>query len=76
MTTTKAKTNEIDNYVAGFPKDTQKYMEELRAIIKKAVPEAEEVISYQIPAYMYHGILVYFAAYKYHIGFYPTPVWD
>ena len=61
----------IDEYIAGFPLETQKYLEEIRTTIKKTVPEATEVISYQMPAFKYYGILVYFAAYKNHIGFYP-----
>jgi len=73
MNTKTAKINDIDKYIAGFPKDTQKLLEQLRATIMKAAPKAEEVISYQMPAYKYHGMLVYFAAYENHIGFYPTP---
>ncbi|MCW3092167.1 MAG: hypothetical protein JWP81_3236 [Ferruginibacter sp.] len=64
--------NNIDEYIAGFPEQTRKLLEQLRATIKKAAPEAEEIISYQMPAYKYHGMLVYFAGYKNHIGFYPT----
>ena len=45
----------------------------MRQAIKKAAPGAEELISYQMPAYKYHGVLVYFAGYKNHIGFYATP---
>jgi uncharacterized protein YdhG (YjbR/CyaY superfamily) len=48
-------------------------LEQLRSTIKKTVPDAEEVISYKMPAYKLHGILVYFAGNKHHIGFYPTP---
>lgn len=66
------KLNHIDKYIASFPSDTREIMERIRVTIKKAAPEAEEVISYQIPAYKYYGMLVYFAAYKKHIGFYPT----
>jgi uncharacterized protein YdhG (YjbR/CyaY superfamily) len=62
----------IDMYIAEFPKETQLILEEFRATIQNAAPEAEEIISYQMPAFKYHGILVYFAAYKNHIGFYPT----
>jgi uncharacterized protein YdhG (YjbR/CyaY superfamily) len=73
METKKAMPKNIDEYIATFPKDVQKILEELRTTIRKAAPEAEEVISYQMPAFKYHGMLVYFAAYKKHIGFYPTP---
>ena len=70
MSTPKAK--DIDEYIAGFPPEVQLMLEELRATIKKAASEAQETISYQMPAFAFHGILVYFAAYKNHIGFYPT----
>jgi uncharacterized protein YdhG (YjbR/CyaY superfamily) len=62
----------VDEYIAAFPEETQKLLSQMRNTIKKAAPEAEEVISYQMPAYKYHGIVVYFAGYKKHIGFYPT----
>ncbi|GEO11284.1 iron chaperone [Segetibacter aerophilus] len=67
------KVNDVDTYIASFPGETRKLLEQVRATIKQAAPEAEEVISYQIPAYKFHGMLVYFAAYEKHIGFYPTP---
>jgi uncharacterized protein YdhG (YjbR/CyaY superfamily) len=73
MKSKTVKINDIDKYLAGFPPDTQKRLQQLRAAIIKAAPDAEEVISYQMPAYKYHGMLVYFAAYENHIGFYPTP---
>lgn len=62
----------IDKYIATFPKEVQKILKELRKTIKAATPGAEERISYQMPAFSLKGILVYFAAYKNHIGFYPT----
>lgn len=62
----------IDEYIAGFPDDIQKLLQKIRAIICKAAPHAEEVISYGMPAYKQHKVLVYFAACKNHIGFYPT----
>jgi uncharacterized protein YdhG (YjbR/CyaY superfamily) len=62
----------VDVYIAGFPFETQEMLHQLRHIIKNIAPEAEEVISYQMPAYKLNGILVYFAGYKNHIGFYPT----
>ena len=64
--------NDIDNYIAGFPKEIQALLEQVRSTIKKAVPKATEVISYQMPAFKLNGILVWFAAYSKHIGFYPT----
>lgn len=63
---------DIDEYIAGFPTDIQLILEQVRTTIKKAVPKAEEVISYKMPAFKLHRILVYFAGHKNHIGFYPT----
>ncbi len=63
---------DIDEYISFHPENVRIQLERLRQAIRKAAPEAEEVISYQMPAYKLHGILVYFAAYKNHIGFYPT----
>jgi uncharacterized protein YdhG (YjbR/CyaY superfamily) len=70
MKTTQA--NNIDEYIAGFPKDVQKQLEEIRATIRKAAPDAEEGISYAIPTFKLSGNLVHFAAFKNHIGFYPA----
>lgn len=61
----------VDEYIAGFPEHTKTMLEKLRATIRKAAPKAEEVISYMMPAYKYHGMLVFFAGYKNHTGFYP-----
>lgn len=63
----------IDDYIAGFPPEIQALLEKIRATIKAAAPEATEAISYQMPTFKLQGILVHFAAYKNHIGFYPTP---
>lgn len=63
----------IDEYIARFPEDVQAIMTRLRAVIKDAAPQAEERISYQMPAFYLNGVLVYFAGFKRHIGFYPTP---
>jgi len=63
----------LDEYIALFPKDIQKKLEELRATIKAAAPDAKEKISYQMPTFDLYGNLVHFAAHKNHIGFYPTP---
>ena len=65
--------NDVDIYIQEFPPVTQKQLYKLRAIIRAAAPDAQEVISYKMPAYKLHGMLVYFAGYKAHIGFYPTP---
>jgi uncharacterized protein YdhG (YjbR/CyaY superfamily) len=71
MISTKPKN--IDEYIIGFPEEIQKILKEIRSTIKKAAPEAEEKISYGMPAFMLNGILVYFAAFKNHIGFYALP---
>ena len=63
--------NGIDTYISGFPGDTQKLLKQLRSTIGKAAPDAEEVISYGMPAFKLHGMLVWFAAHTKHIGFYP-----
>lgn len=65
-------TQNIDEYIADFPKETQLILEQIRATIRKSASEAEETISYRMPAYKQNGVLVYFAACKNHIGFYPT----
>lgn len=64
----------IDEYIAGFPVDIQLILDQVRSTIKQAAPDAEESIGYGMPAYKTHGRpLVYFAAFKNHIGFYATP---
>ena len=71
MTGTKQKYQTIDDYIKTFSKDIQEILQTIRQIIKKAAPEAEEVISYKMPAFKQNGILVWFAAFKNHIGFFP-----
>jgi uncharacterized protein YdhG (YjbR/CyaY superfamily) len=63
--------DDVNEYISGFPPSTQKLLKQLRSTIKKAAPKAEEGISYRMPAYKLSGVLVYFAGYKNHIGFYP-----
>jgi uncharacterized protein YdhG (YjbR/CyaY superfamily) len=65
------KPKNIDEYIAGYPKEIQKLLEQLRATIKKAAPAAEEIISYGMPAFKLNGMLVWLAAHTKHIGFYP-----
>ena len=65
--------NSIENYSKGFPIEIQTVLEKIRVIIRKNAPEAEETIKYGIPTFTMNGNLVHFAAYKNHIGFYPTP---
>jgi uncharacterized protein YdhG (YjbR/CyaY superfamily) len=61
----------VDEYIAGFPEDIQHHLNQVRAAIKKAAPGAIEKISYSMPYYALSGRLLYFAAFKHHIGFYP-----
>jgi uncharacterized protein YdhG (YjbR/CyaY superfamily) len=65
------KPKDIDSYISRFPADVQALLEKVRAAIRQAAPEAKETISYMMPAFKQHGILVYFAAWKEHIGMYP-----
>ena len=72
MTTNRTAKN-IDEYIAGFPKDVQALLEQIRTTVRKAAPDAVEAISYGMPAFKLNGNLVYFAGFKNHIGFYPVP---
>jgi len=62
----------IDQYIATFPTNIQAILQQIRQAIHEAAPDAEETISYQMPAFKQNGVLVYFAAFKDHIGFFPT----
>ena len=74
MTASRKQFGTIDEYIKTFPDDVQSILEKMRQTIKEAAPEAVEVISYQMPAFKLNGRdLVYFAAWKDHIGFYPIP---
>ena len=61
----------IDEYIASFPKEVQGVLQQIKEAIKEAAPEAEETISYNMPAFELNGILVWFGAFKNHVGFYP-----
>ncbi|WP_339291374.1 DUF1801 domain-containing protein [Paenibacillus sp. FSL E2-0201] len=63
----------IDDYISTFSPDIQEILSKIRKVIKEAAPDAKEKISYQMPTFALHGNLVHFAAFKNHIGFYPTP---
>jgi uncharacterized protein YdhG (YjbR/CyaY superfamily) len=65
--------NEIDAYIAGFPKEVQQKLQQIRKTIQAAAPTATETINYGIPTFKLNGNLVHFAGYKAHIGFYPAP---
>ncbi len=68
------KPSNIDEYIAGFPKEVQAILEQVRATIRKVAPDAEEAISYGIPTFKLQKTnLVHFAGFKNHVGFYPTP---
>lgn len=69
----RAVAKDIDKYIGGFPNDIQAILEKIRIAIRKAAPSAEEKIGYGIPTFTLNGNLVHFAAFKKHIGFYPTP---
>jgi len=66
------KPENIDQYIANFPLATQKLLKQIRETVHHAVPDAKEVISYGMPAFKQNKVLVYFAGYAKHIGFYPT----
>ncbi|MEH7417244.1 DUF1801 domain-containing protein [Neobacillus drentensis] len=72
MEKNKVKFQTVDEYIKQFPAEVQDTLQKLRVVIKNAAPEAVETISYQMPAFSLNGALVYFAAWKNHIGFYPT----
>ena len=71
MATKSFKT--VDEYFSSLPKESKGILQRVREAIRQAAPDAEEVISYNIPAFRFHGFLVSYAAHKEHIGFYPTP---
>jgi uncharacterized protein YdhG (YjbR/CyaY superfamily) len=73
MNTSNRKVKDIDEYIRSFPPAIQKILEQLRTIIHKNAPDAEEAISYGMPTFKFNGNLVHFAAFEHHIGFYPTP---
>ena len=72
MKASKKEFKTIDEYIATFPKNVQTILQEIRQAVRDAAPQAEEAISYQMPAFKLYGNLVYFAAFKNHIGFFPT----
>jgi uncharacterized protein YdhG (YjbR/CyaY superfamily) len=72
MAISKIQPKTIDEYISMFPRDVRNRLEKLRKIIKESAGQAEETISYGIPTFKLNGYLVHFAAYRNHIGFYPT----
>ena len=67
------KPSTIDEYIGGFPNNVQEILKKVRTTIQKAAPDAKEKISYSMPAFEQNGIVVYFAAFKNHIGLYALP---
>lgn len=73
MDTDAKQPQTIDEYIADFPPDVQAKLQQIRATIRQTAPELRETIKYQMPTFMLNGNVVHFAAFKNHIGFYPTP---
>jgi uncharacterized protein YdhG (YjbR/CyaY superfamily) len=71
MRATQAKPKSVDDYIAAFSPEVQEILQRIRSTIRNAAPTAQETISYNMPAYTQGGVLVYFAAFKKHIGFFP-----
>lgn len=73
MGASRTAPKDIDEYITRFSDDVRETLEKVRTTIRKAAPDAQETISYQIPTFTLYGNLVHFAAFKKHIGFYPGP---
>lgn len=71
MATPKPKPQTIDEYISGYPEAVQRILQTLRQTIKEVAPDAQETIKYGMPTFVLHGNLVYFGAWKKHIGLYP-----
>ena len=76
MTDKPSSSKAVDEYITAFPADVRKILERIRRTVRKAAPDAEETLSYRIPAFKLNGVLVYFAAFKNHIGLYPPVTGD
>ena len=73
MTSSTATPDTIDAYIAGFPPEVQVVLQQVRATIRAAAPDAIEAITHRIPTFVYGGNLVHFAAFSRHVGLYPAP---
>ena len=73
MSTMRSMAKTIDEYIADYPPHVQEILQKIRGIIREEAPQAQEAIKYAIPTFTLNGNLVHFAAFKQHIGFYPTP---
>lgn len=62
---------DVDEYIRGFAPDVQRILKRVRQVVRKAAPQAQEVISYRMPALKQHGMLLYYAAFQHHLGLYP-----
>jgi len=71
LKTATSKPQNVDEYIAKFAPEVQAILQRVRQVVREAVPDAQEVISYQMPALKVHGIVVYFTAFKHHISMYP-----
>lgn len=71
MATSRKRPKDFDDYLRRFPKEVQQRLQKMRLTVKKAAPQAKEKISYGIPSFTLNGMLVWFAAFKNHMGFYP-----
>ena len=71
MVTSRPAPANVDEYIATFSPEVQVILQQVRQVVRSAAPDAQEVMSYRIPALKLNGVLVYFAAFKKHIGFYP-----
>jgi uncharacterized protein YdhG (YjbR/CyaY superfamily) len=76
MTSSGTAPTSVDEYIASFSPEVQAILQRIRRVVREAAPEAREVISYRMPALKQNGILVYFAAFKGHIGLYPPVAGD
>ncbi len=76
MADAKESPQNIDEYIAGYPKDVQIILEKIRSTVRQAAPAAQETIKYKMPTFTLQGNLVFFAAFKKHIGFYPPVAAD
>jgi uncharacterized protein YdhG (YjbR/CyaY superfamily) len=73
MNTKTIRYRNIDDYVASFPPELRKVLEQIRQTVRKAAPGAEEMIKYNMPAFSSNGNVVYFGAFRHHIGLFPSP---
>ncbi len=71
MTKPRSNPASVDEYISAFPPDVQAILQRIRKVVRKAAPGAQETLSYRMPAFKLNGMLLYFAAFKKHIGLYP-----